>query len=73
MKEQLIEQAIKMRDRAIAPYSDYKVGSAVLTKSDKPIPDDCNYLLMREANKYTKKKLNKQFKKTTTIKIKAGN
>ena len=45
----------------------------VITKSDKPIPDDCNDLLMREANKYTKKKLNKQFKKTTTIKIKAGN
>ena len=35
MKEQLFEQAIKMRDRANAPYSDYKVGSAVLTKSDK--------------------------------------
>ena len=41
MKEQLIEQAIKMRDRAIAPYSDYKVGSAVLTKSDK-IFGGCN-------------------------------
>ena len=35
MNDQLIEKAIHMRENAIAPYSKYKVGSAVLTDSGK--------------------------------------
>ena len=37
----LIQKAIKMRSLAIAPYSNYKVGAAVLTKSGK-IFGGCN-------------------------------
>ena len=44
----------------------------VITKKSKAIPDKCNTLLNREANAYVKKKLNKQFKKTTRINIQAG-
>ncbi len=38
---ELIQKAIKMRSLAIAPYSNYKVGAAVLTKSGK-IFGGCN-------------------------------
>ena len=41
MTDQLIEQAIQMRSKAIAPYSKYKVGSAILTVSGK-IFGGCN-------------------------------
>ena len=41
MTDQLIEQAIQMRSKAIAPYSKYKVGSAILTESGK-IFGGCN-------------------------------
>tara|TARA_B100001250_G_scaffold223861_1_gene191958 strand:- start:422 stop:802 length:381 start_codon:yes stop_codon:yes gene_type:complete len=41
MNDQLIEEAINMREHAIAPYSKYKVGSAVLTDSGK-IFGGCN-------------------------------
>ena len=41
MNDQLIEEAINMRENAIAPYSKYKVGSAVLTDSGK-IFGGCN-------------------------------
>ena len=41
MNDQLIEEAINMRENAIAPYSKYKVGSAVLTESGK-IFGGCN-------------------------------
>ena len=41
MNDQLIEKAINMRENAIAPYSKYKVGSAVLTESGK-IFGGCN-------------------------------
>ena len=41
MNDQLIEKAIHMRENAIAPYSKYKVGSAVLTDSGK-IFGGCN-------------------------------
>ena len=37
----LIQKAIEMRSLAIAPYSNYKVGAAVLTKSGK-IFGGCN-------------------------------
>ena len=32
-KEQLIQRALKIRDRAYAPYSKYNVGAALLTES----------------------------------------
>ena len=32
---ELIEKAIEMRSQALAPYSNYKVGAAILTKSGK--------------------------------------
>ncbi|MCX6088651.1 MAG: cytidine deaminase [Caldiserica bacterium] len=35
MKKELIEEATKAREKAYAPYSNFKVGSAVLTKSGK--------------------------------------
>ena len=35
MTEQLIKEAIKMRNNAIAPYSKYNVGAAILTQSGK--------------------------------------
>ena len=41
MTDQLIEKAIQMREKAMAPYSNYKVGSAVLTESGK-IFGGCN-------------------------------
>ncbi len=41
MTDQLIEKAIQMRGKAMAPYSNYKVGSAVLTESGK-IFGGCN-------------------------------
>ena len=41
MTDQLIEKAIHMREKAMAPYSNYKVGSAVLTESGK-IFGGCN-------------------------------
>lgn len=34
-KQDLIEQAIKAREKAYTPYSKFKVGAAVLTKSGK--------------------------------------
>ncbi|MCD6426851.1 MAG: cytidine deaminase [Caldisericaceae bacterium] len=34
-KEELIEMAIKVRENAYAPYSDFKVGAALLTKTGK--------------------------------------
>ncbi len=33
--DELIKKAIEMRNKAIAPYSKYTVGSAILTKSGK--------------------------------------
>ena len=33
MNKKLIEKAIEMRDRSHAPYSDYTVGAAVLSRS----------------------------------------
>ena len=41
MKDSLIKEAIMMRKRAVAPYSNYKVGAAVLTESDEII-GGCN-------------------------------
>jgi cytidine deaminase len=35
MKEELIDKAIKAREKAYAPYSKFKVGAALLTKSGK--------------------------------------
>ncbi len=35
MYKELIDQAIKARENAYAPYSKYKVGAALLTKSGK--------------------------------------
>ena len=32
---ELIQKAIEMRSKALAPYSSYKVGAAVLTESGK--------------------------------------
>ncbi len=40
-KEKLIELAKEVRDRAYAPYSNFKVGAALLTKSGK-IFTGCN-------------------------------
>jgi len=37
----LIQKAIEMRSQALAPYSDYKVGAAILTKSGR-IFGGCN-------------------------------
>ena len=37
----LIQKAIEMRSQALAPYSNYKVGAAILTKSGK-IFGGCN-------------------------------
>ena len=37
----LIQKAIEMRSQALAPYSDYKVGAAILTESGK-IFGGCN-------------------------------
>jgi cytidine deaminase len=34
-REELIAQAIRTRERAYAPYSNYKVGAALLTKSGR--------------------------------------
>lgn len=34
-KEQLIEEALKMREKAYIPYSSFPVGAALLTKSGK--------------------------------------
>ncbi|MBD3275941.1 MAG: cytidine deaminase, partial [Candidatus Marinimicrobia bacterium] len=36
-KEKLIQSAVKARQLAMAPYSDYKVGAALLTTSDEII------------------------------------
>ena len=41
MKKQLIETAVKAREKAYAPYSHYKVGAALLAKSGK-IYTGCN-------------------------------
>ena len=41
MKDSLIKEAIMMRKRAVAPYSNYKVGAAILTESDEII-GGCN-------------------------------
>ena len=38
---ELIQKAIKMRSQALAPYSNYKVGAAILTESGK-IFGGCN-------------------------------
>ena len=38
---ELIQKAIEMKSRAIAPYSNYKVGAAILTESGK-IFGGCN-------------------------------
>ena len=38
---ELIQKAIKMRSKALAPYSNYKVGAAILTESGK-IFGGCN-------------------------------
>ena len=35
MKKELIEEAKKAREKAYAPYSNFKVGAAVLTKNGK--------------------------------------
>jgi cytidine deaminase len=35
MKKELIEEAKKAREKAYAPYSNFKVGAAILTKSGK--------------------------------------
>lgn len=40
-KEQLIEKAIAMRDKAYVPYSKFPVGAALLTKSGK-VYTGCN-------------------------------
>ncbi len=41
ISEKLIEMAIEVRERAFAPYSNFKVGSAVVTKDGK-IFSGCN-------------------------------
>jgi cytidine deaminase len=41
IKEKLIEAATDVRERAFAPYSEFKVGAAVLTKEGK-IYEGCN-------------------------------
>ena len=41
MKDSLIKEAIRMRKRAVAPYSNYTVGAAVLTESGEII-GGCN-------------------------------
>ena len=41
MKDSVIKEAIAMRKRAVAPYSNYTVGAAVLTESDEII-GGCN-------------------------------
>lgn len=41
MKDQLLEKAIKMRNKAYVPYSKFPVGAALLTKSGK-IYTGCN-------------------------------
>lgn len=41
MKEKLIKEAIKARELAYAPYSNFKVGAAVLTEDDV-IYSGCN-------------------------------
>ena len=41
MKDSLIKEAIAMRKRAVAPYSNYTVGAAVVTKSGEII-NGCN-------------------------------
>ena len=41
LKKKLIDKAIEMRELALAPYSKYKVGAAVLTKSGDII-SGCN-------------------------------
>ena len=41
MKDSVIKEAIAMRKRAVAPYSNYTVGAAVLTESGKII-GGCN-------------------------------
>ena len=38
---ELIQKAIEMRSKALAPYSSYKVGAAVLTESGR-IFGGCN-------------------------------
>ncbi len=40
-KENLVQKAIEMRDKAIAPYSNYRVGAAIMTKSGELI-GGCN-------------------------------
>ncbi len=35
IKKKLIEEAMKVREKSYSPYSNYKVGAAVLTKSGK--------------------------------------
>ena len=40
-KEQLVKSAKDVRERAFAPYSNFKVGSAVITKSGK-VFSGCN-------------------------------
>ena len=39
MIDELIKKAIEMRNKAIAPYSKYTVGSAILTESGKTFGD----------------------------------
>ncbi len=41
LKNRLIEEALKMREKAYCPYSDYQVGAAILAKSNK-IYSGCN-------------------------------
>ena len=41
MKNSAVKEAIKMRKRAVAPYSNYTVGAAVVTKSGEII-GGCN-------------------------------
>ncbi len=41
MKDSVIKEAIAMRKRAVAPYSNYTVGAAVVTKSGEII-GGCN-------------------------------
>ena len=42
LKNKLIEAALRVRENAYAPYSNYKVGAALLTKSGK-IYTGCNF------------------------------
>jgi cytidine deaminase len=37
-KKQLVQAAIQARERAVAPYSKFKVGAALLTRSGEVIP-----------------------------------